>query len=699
MEFRMFTKPWFRCGLAVGASFLAVGAVAASANNGYVEVSSSTPGVVEVVPVGMDFHITTANVSDAFKANVAVNPAPGWNLISPNPASFEMTVGGSKGYEVRSQSNEEDKAGGNIFLFKVDVEIDGVGEDKEETEGAFVGYADCANGFDPACVAAMKPVKIRCLPAGRPDDEKIDLTFPSGHLLEKVGTTYQAAQSSYKANEIGGKSFWLHGHAASGTLCDDAIKAEHSVNRCKDEAKYTVFSAAIDWETIDSALDGNPNWNGGKRIFPDKPSYADTTARDKVRLRAKLTPALPNIQLFVKAFDVDDPTPPSIDPNGVIDSNGQSGNDNRGAPSTGTLSATSGTTDANGEVVVTFIVTKQPGDNFRAAVALDQAELNKLTVTDPNSSSYVKPDNSVPVNFCGGLSPMLTVWRRLWLEFDSMGTWPSSGDDKNFETGSITGIQSNTPTSGQSTLQLDLRLLDEEDRYENGFIQIAGVGCLAVNSNTDNLLFDDTVVIDGVPPQSVVSLSFLLYDDDNVQRGSRLPRTMPYTLSGGALIDSAFSDAFIKPAPVPSIYIDVDVPFKRNLDAGLGYYSGWLPAVNHSRDLEESTDFWYSYVLAAFQPEVSQDNDPSTQGSLTFGQTDPGMLPKNRSTIYVETLREVEVLPATPRIREEHTVVHEIGHQGGGTHGDGGIMADHAPIDQVKFAPATIDKFRNNINF
>ena len=60
----MFTKPWFRCGLAVGA-------VAASAGNDYVEVSSSTPGVVEVVPVGMDFHITTANVSDAFKANEA----------------------------------------------------------------------------------------------------------------------------------------------------------------------------------------------------------------------------------------------------------------------------------------------------------------------------------------------------------------------------------------------------------------------------------------------------------------------------------------------------------------------------------------------------------------------------------------------------------------------------------------------------
>ena len=122
-------------------------------------------------------------------------------------------------------------------------------EDKEETEGAFVGYADCANGFDPACVAAMKPVKIRCLPANRPDGERIVLTFPPGHLLEKVGTTYQAAQSSYKANEIGGKSFWLHGHAASGALRDYEIKAEHSVNHCKDEAKHTVVKVDLDIST------------------------------------------------------------------------------------------------------------------------------------------------------------------------------------------------------------------------------------------------------------------------------------------------------------------------------------------------------------------------------------------------------------------------------------------------------------------
>jgi hypothetical protein len=48
---------------------------------------------------------------------------------------------------------------------------------------------------------------------------------------------------------------------------------------------------------------------------------------------------------------------------------------------------------------------------------------------------------------------------------------------------------------------------------------------------------------------------------------------------------------------------------------------------------------------------------------------------------------------------EEHTVVHEIGHQGAGAHSDGGIMADGAPIDKNHFAPATLDRFRDETTF
>ena len=58
----MFSKHWFQCGLVVGVSLLAGGAVAASANNLYVTVSSDTAGVEAIVPVDDDFYVTTHGV-------------------------------------------------------------------------------------------------------------------------------------------------------------------------------------------------------------------------------------------------------------------------------------------------------------------------------------------------------------------------------------------------------------------------------------------------------------------------------------------------------------------------------------------------------------------------------------------------------------------------------------------------------------
>jgi len=102
-------------------------------------------------------------------------------------------------------------------------------------------------------------------------------------LLEKVGTTYQAAQSSYKANEIGGKSFWLHGHAASGALRDYAIKAEHSVNGCEDVAKYTVAKVEFNMNPVVIGV--------GENRTSETPAYPETNpATHPYRVMATITP-------------------------------------------------------------------------------------------------------------------------------------------------------------------------------------------------------------------------------------------------------------------------------------------------------------------------------------------------------------------------------------------------------------------------
>jgi hypothetical protein len=64
-------------------------------------------------------------------------------------------------------------------------------------------------------------------------------------------------------------------------------------------------------------------------------------------------------------------------------------------------------------------------------------------------------------------------------------------------------------------------------------------------------------------------------------------------------------------------------------------------------------DFWVVYALATWQSGIYKDADPSTLTS-DLGQTDPlAVGAVNMAAIYVETIRESEGLPLTPRIVEK----------------------------------------------
>ncbi|MDD5676703.1 MAG: hypothetical protein PHW60_01770 [Kiritimatiellae bacterium] len=452
-----------------------------------------------------------------------------------------------------------------------------------------------------------------------------------------------------------------------------------------DQVSLTVLKVeSIEWETYpgNTALDTCPK-NGGKRILPDKQTPTDSSAADrkKVRIKAKITPAVSGQTVYFRVFDVDDPSS-SASPVDSNDGSGATGADNYGTD--GGLSETSATTDSSDYATVQFTVSMQPGDNFRAFASCSDSALNALTQSEVDSGS-------IPAGI--EQSDMLTVWRRLWLEFDSMGTWPSSGDEKNFDEGLIDSVLTNTPQQGQSTLNLNNKLTDEADRYEGGFIVIDGNITNTVLNNTDNLVYDDDVVVAGIVSTSVVGKTYTIYDDDAVQIGSRAPRMMPYTLSGGTLINTAFADAYIKPESVPAEYIDNDVPFNRNLEGVIE----WPSVVGSHKDLSDAEDFWLVYLLAAYQSEVATDYDPDTGNpQIIKGEAQDAF---NRGAIYVEPIRELENVPVYPRQEEEHSVVHEIGHEGGGSHSDGGIMADGAPVNENQFTPLTIKTFREEQSF
>ena len=148
----------------------------------------------------------------------------------------------------------------------------------------------------------------------------------------------------------------------------------------------------------------------GVRVFPDRESPEDTVRRDSARVRATINAPVPGVLVYFWGFDVDDPSSDHPD----LDANGTAGGDNRDKSANGMhLSAL---TDENGVAEVVVPVGVRPGDNYRYAAALDQADMQGLT--DNNVSAN---DEQTPA-FEGLLSPLMTVWRRLHVESDRMQT-------------------------------------------------------------------------------------------------------------------------------------------------------------------------------------------------------------------------------------------------------------------------------------
>lgn len=205
---------------------------AASGENNYVTVSCSTPGVTGVVSVDdVNFHIATKDVAMDFEANGTVAPKPGYELVSPKGGTFEnLAIGSAVSYEVKAIEAGESGASGSIVLYKVDVEIDGVGEDKEETEGAYVSDKDSGD--------IHKSVTIRCYPAT--EEGAVISVSCSGKGILFDPASGNVAREKYSPKELATKTFRLYGGVISGEERDSTVSAEHTVNKCQDSARYTV---------------------------------------------------------------------------------------------------------------------------------------------------------------------------------------------------------------------------------------------------------------------------------------------------------------------------------------------------------------------------------------------------------------------------------------------------------------------------
>ncbi|MCS7048804.1 MAG: hypothetical protein NZ483_05875 [Verrucomicrobiae bacterium] len=372
-------------------------------------------------------------------------------------------------------------------------------------------------------------------------------------------------------------------------------------------------------------------------------------------------------------------------------------------------------------------VCAQPGNNYRVAATCCAGELGRLTVTNGVPGLvYVPAGNEGTLEgFQGRLSEMVTVWRRLHVELDSMAAVTN-----NFVSGLITNISGGTTIATGFWVNQNLAdgsplLPGGDGRFQNGWIRV-GVGAgqtnLWVEANGTNFVRNLVtgfyvpfrITKGGRPPvtgnvrameRGVQSVRVYLhvtggqlsgaYKDGTlevagvatnivaVNAGQSLVTVplgyaLPFVLHDddddgllpqmpdASLLTNALAQAYIVPVfdlsnPTPM------VPFVGNVsfDSSDPIYFGPSGLVGVQRWDSKSLnqpDYWVVYLLTCFQGDVLEDADPLDEVGEDI-TVGITAVPDGGSLVFEEHLRELA--PANPAVRmyeRRITVVHELGH-------------------------------------
>lgn len=475
----------------------------------------------------------------------------------------------------------------------------------------------------------------------------------------------------------------------------------------------------------------------GKRIFPDDKAPEDQTPRNHVYVKVKT--GMPNIKVHLKAFDVDDP---SSDP--LIDRNDGGGSTNSGQDNlqleqaagmphtpipplwTNDSETIECMTDSEGIAKVggnlpELKVTYNPGDNVRIAVALmdeGATELTKVQVMNKGAAGYIAGDSKQqPSGFNGVVSPMLTTWRKLHIEVDTMEKW--AGDKPSPDRVMVTGVSwdKNNP-SGNSVLTLSGVPSVPDNFYARGFIKAGGVQFNITSStgNTVKIFHGSNLPTDEQYNAFIGSVE--LHDDDDRSAGTTMldgSDLLAFYAHGNVINDTLkkkYAPAYIEieEAPHTAGYnTRPTIPFQIN--AG---QLNLFTSLNDHQDMrgKDRETYWYHFVVMAYQytpgptpiiNTVGGDNDPNGESGLDGGTIGDSVQPYI-SVIFLERLRDSfdgsrddgDLLEKVNN-RIDQVTAHEIGHAPGNgndeDHAEGGLMGDGA--DGAEFMPATLYRFRS----
>jgi len=448
-------------------------------------------------------------------------------------------------------------------------------------------------------------------------------------------------------------------------------------------------------------------YGGGLRIFPGKLFNYDPNPYPRARVYAKATvyPAIEGVPVYFKLWDVDDPS----DDSGVVDDD-TTGPNNWGY---GALVNEVVLTDPLGVARAILNVSYQPGDNYRVAAACYSATLGNMTQAQADAGNHPRDGKTT--------AEVLTVWRKLWVEFDDMAPAPSC---QKFGTvwGAFGSVIGNTLAGISASLGdydcLKGAVLNPNGTQAPASVNYVGQQTWEVESQTPNTLTvtgdytydginnDQDTITDG--PSEVYDLIatapnlFAANTDDAPWKDGVEPLDPASTVSSLA---SFFSPAFILPVVLPSESNATSTfPFVRNTTSNwpvvdvLGGSTFWTVCLGSAYEGPGKALLYYEPMPDAGEPQrfYAGDNDPTDEG-VSFGayesagtlqgytREDGSCYSRQEANVYLEAIRDVQNTGKIAKI-----CAHEIGHMLGLEHAQPVLERDQSGnITGVTFPTAT----------
>lgn len=466
------------------------------------------------------------------------------------------------------------------------------------------------------------------------------------------------------------KTLYVEGINPSTNLRDVELLLEPvNFSGKPDTVKVTILRV----ETVSFfAKDGNVEFEAN--VFPDAERMGGA-ARDKVgvSVRLNLAPPLESVDIFLRPFDVDDPSAAG----GVLDPND--------SLSTGDYRRADGTREYEDSVEEdTYLsetaVTYRLEEDNRGSVLAPQGDDRKEGVLDGAGM-----DGIATLTYPKGSAEQRTEFRVSMQPGDNYRIM--SSHDRDF----LPQLRNRDMTDG--TLIYDHSILEmvlDHDFRVSTILTVWRTVHLEVDAMDGP---DPTEKFDGAGGA-----------DDDVGPG----QPGEHTIFDGAgavqepdflALSPALTQAFVR------VVNDLDafnttkrIPFVRNVEeasaAGIG---------ESARDIDSSRAFWVVHILGAYEGPVSRDNDPDSEDAL-LGIAPNAAEHRGFSLIFQETLRDLHAVhkpPVSVETAESHLVLHEVGHQFELSHNGGGVMSDGIdptnpayPNQAVDFSAAQLSAIR-----